>query len=89
MFLVVYVDDFKLAGSIGSISKGWALIRKGIKLDDPIDMGLDLCYEHKQSEHMVAGVPGSHEKNRWKLAKLWLAQASKLRPSQHRSRRTW
>ena len=49
LFLVVYVDDFKLAGPIGNIPKGWALIRKGIKMDDPTDVGLYLGCEHRQS----------------------------------------
>ena len=30
IFLVVYVDDFKLAGPAKTIKKGWDLIRRGI-----------------------------------------------------------
>ena len=34
--LSVYVDDFKLAGPVQNIDRGWDLIRKGgIKLDPP------------------------------------------------------
>ncbi len=29
LYLVVYVDDFKLAGKAGNIEAGWELIRKG------------------------------------------------------------
>ena len=35
LFLVIYVDDFKLAGPTANLKKGWALLRKkeGIGLD--------------------------------------------------------
>ena len=34
-FLTVYVDDLKMAGPRDNLSKGWALIRSKIMMDDP------------------------------------------------------
>jgi hypothetical protein len=39
LFLIVYVDDFKMAGPKDNLAKGWDLIRRGIKMDDPAPMG--------------------------------------------------
>ena len=33
LILMVYVDDFKMAGPSDNIKKGWQLIEKHIKLD--------------------------------------------------------
>ena len=38
LFLVVYVDDFKMAGPQKNMKEGWKLIRKGIQLEDPKKM---------------------------------------------------
>ena len=44
--MVVYVDDFKLAGPAKAIKKGWDLIRKGIKTDNPSPLGMYLgCWQ--------------------------------------------
>ena len=32
LFLVVYVDDFKMSGPVKNIDKGWDLIRKGVTI---------------------------------------------------------
>eukprot|EP00969_Alexandrium_andersonii_P277126 12249470-Alexandrium_andersonii.AAC.1 len=32
-FLVIYVDDFKLAGPAGSLADGWKLLRKGLSIE--------------------------------------------------------
>ena len=50
LYLVMYVDDFKLAGPATAIKKGWELIRKGIKTDDPSPMGMYLGCRHDVSE---------------------------------------
>ena len=42
LFLVVHVDDFKLAGPAKAIKKGWELIRTGIKTNDRSPMGMYL-----------------------------------------------
>ena len=36
--LVVYVDDFKLAGPKENLAKGWALIRQGLDVDDQLPL---------------------------------------------------
>ena len=35
LFLVVYVDDFKMAGLKKNLPVGWGLIRRGINMEDP------------------------------------------------------
>ena len=40
--LIVYVDDFKMAGPAEYLAKGWELIRRGIVLDPPEEIGLYL-----------------------------------------------
>jgi hypothetical protein len=49
MFLVVYVDDFKLAGPAKYMSECWSAIRSGIKTDDPSPVGKYLGCDHKVS----------------------------------------
>ena len=39
LVLLVYVDDFKMAGDKNSLKAGWALIRKEIRMDDPTPTG--------------------------------------------------
>ena len=47
LYLVVYVDDFKLSGPKDSLAKGWALIRKGLQMEDPTPLGVFLGCAHK------------------------------------------
>ena len=35
LFLIIYVDDFKLAGPQENLAEGWRLIRKNIVIEDP------------------------------------------------------
>ena len=35
LLLVVYVDDFKLAGPSANLKKGWDLIGQGLSIEDP------------------------------------------------------
>ena len=46
LYLVVYVDDFKLAGPKGNLKEGWKLIRKGIQTGDPEAVNRFLGCEH-------------------------------------------
>ena len=47
LFLVVYVDDFKLAGPKERLNEGWKLIRSGIETDEPHPMGMFLGCSHE------------------------------------------
>ena len=38
LFLVIYVDDFKLSGPATNLEPGWDLIRKGLHIDKPRDI---------------------------------------------------
>ena len=35
LLLMVYVDDFKMAGPSANFAKGWSLIRQKVKTDEP------------------------------------------------------
>ena len=47
---MVYVDDFELAGPEKSIQKGWDLIRRRVKTDEPSRLGMYLGCRHDVSE---------------------------------------
>ncbi len=49
LFLVVYVDDFKLSGPEVNLAKGWDLIQSGIATDAPHPMDLFLGCKHETS----------------------------------------
>ena len=49
MFLVVYVDDFKLAGPKALMKECWASIRRGKRTDEPFPVGKYLGCDHKTS----------------------------------------
>ena len=52
LFLVIYVDDFKMSGPEESLVEGWKKLRsdtsttKGIDMDDPTPVGRYLGCEH-------------------------------------------
>ena len=48
--MVVYVDDFKLAGPKNSIAEGWALIGKGLHMEPPTKVGSFLGCNHVREE---------------------------------------
>ena len=52
LFLVVYVDDFKLSGPAMAIKKGWELIRRGVKTN-PSPLGMYLGCRHDVSERRL------------------------------------
>ena len=39
LMLVVYVDDFKLAGPKEKLAAGWALLRKNLGIEDDVEVG--------------------------------------------------
>ena len=59
LFLVVYVDDFKMAAPKDNIPKGWALIRQGVTMGDPEDVAHYLGCTHEIYDRVnpVTGAP--------------------------------
>ena len=53
LFLVVYVDDFKLSGPKNALPIGWSLIRSKIKTDDPTPAGRYLGCDHLIVEKFI------------------------------------
>ena len=49
LFLVVYVDDFKLSGPAANLAKGWELIQSGIATDTPHKPDIFLGCKHEES----------------------------------------
>ena len=61
LFLVIYVDDFKMSGPKDKLQIGWDLIEKGLKIEPPGELGLFLGCKHEQS---VRTLPGTNTKVR-------------------------
>ena len=57
LLLVIYVDDFKMAGPQGNLKKGWANIRSVIDMDPPEAFGRYFGCHH--SEQVQAKLPRS------------------------------
>ena len=58
LFVVVYVDDFKLAGPPQGLTLCWKLISKGLKIGDPEPTGLYLgCKRVLRERPRVPGGP--------------------------------
>ena len=53
MLLVVYVDDFRMAGQEGNFPKAWDTIRRHIKTSDPQELGKFLGYDHQRSSKEI------------------------------------
>ena len=47
LVLIVYVDDFKMAGPSANLAKGWASLRGEIKMGDPEPFGRYLGCDHQ------------------------------------------
>ena len=56
LFLMVYVDDFKMSGPSASFAKGWSMIRLKIKTDEPHAGTKRLGCEHLVCDTHVGGV---------------------------------
>ena len=52
MFLVVYIDNFKLAGPKILMKYCWDSIRRGIRTDDPFAVGKDFGCDHKTPQRL-------------------------------------
>ena len=57
LYLVLYVDDFKMSGPTENLAEGWALIEKGIDIDPAEPTGFYLgCNHHTYKRtHPVSG----------------------------------
>ena len=53
VLLVLYVDDFKMAGPPEGLKEAWGLIRLKIKVEDPTPYGLFLGCRHEIGEIFV------------------------------------
>ena len=42
LFLVIYVDDFKMAEPKSNLSSGWSLLQKGLVIETPVPIGIYL-----------------------------------------------
>lgn len=50
LFLVVYVDDFKMSGPVKNLSRGWEIIKKEIQIESPEGAHLFLGCIHERAE---------------------------------------
>ena len=55
VMLVVYVDDFKMAGPKENLSKAWDLVKSKINMEEAAPIKRYLGCEHVQFEHTVSG----------------------------------
>ena len=55
LLLMVYVDDFKMAGPKAALAKGWTLIRQGLDVDDPALVDRCLGCHHSVCDGKVNG----------------------------------
>ena len=87
VMLVVYVDDFKMAGPKENLSKAWDLVKSKIKMEEAAPIKRYLGCEHVQFEHTVSGAFDPRmkwtqdEKPRKKLQISCLARMSCCCPS--------
>ena len=56
LYLVVYVDDFKLSGPKENLSQGWSLIRKGLDIEPPVPIGVYLGCSHEEGTMKVGNI---------------------------------
>jgi hypothetical protein len=47
LYLVIYVDDFKLAGPSNNMATGWSLLQKGLTIETPTPVGVYLGCGHE------------------------------------------
>eukprot|EP00972_Heterocapsa_arctica_P048290 7121572-Heterocapsa_arctica.AAC.1 len=55
MYLVIYVDDFKLAGPTYNLKSGWSLLQKGLTIETPVRVGVYLGCGHEVGTIKVGG----------------------------------
>ena len=55
LYLVIYVDDFKLAGPTINLKTGWSLLEKGLTIEPPTPVGVYLGCGHEVGTIKVGG----------------------------------
>ena len=63
LLLMVYVDDFKMAGPEKSMTASWKLIREGLALDEPGPVGRCLGCHHVLHTAPIAGCGNALARN--------------------------
>ena len=53
LFLVIYVDDFKMAGPKVNLASGWSLLQKGLVIETPVPIGVYLGCGHEEGTMKV------------------------------------
>ena len=56
LYLVVYVDDFRMAGPKENLAKGWSLIRKGLEVVPPVPIGVYLGCNHEEGTMKIGDI---------------------------------
>ena len=70
LFLVVYVDDFKLAGPKTSLAEGWRMIRKQVRTEDPIPLGKYLGCNHVVTARTLDLTTDAHAPFQWPIPRV-------------------
>ena len=53
LFLMIYVDDFKLAGPAENMGIGWELIKDAVEMGESEETGMFLGCIHKKTERKL------------------------------------
>ena len=56
LFLVIYVDDFKMAGPKDNLPNGWSLLQKGLVIETPVPIGVYLGCGHEEGTMKVGDI---------------------------------
>ena len=56
LLLVVYVDDFKMAGPKDNLPTGWSLLQKGLVIETPVLIGVYLGCGHEEGTMKVSNI---------------------------------
>ena len=77
MFLIVYVDDFKLSGPKANLKEGWNLIRhgpngnKGIDIDDPVSLESEAGENFLGCRHRIVTPPKGVDHDNLPVLSTW------------------
>ena len=60
LYLVIYVDDFKISGPTCNLKKGWSLLMEGLTIETPTPVGVYLGCGHEVGVIKMGGCAGAH-----------------------------